>query len=73
MVAQAEEELSRLQLTELQSLGVLGQGSSGVVRKMRHLPTGRLICLKVPSPRGRSTKPRNRCQSLSYFSFVISI
>ena len=26
---------------------MLGAGSSGVVRKMRHLPTGRLICLKV--------------------------
>jgi len=45
--AQTDEELSRLQLCELQNLGVLGQGSSGVVRKMRHLPTGRLICLKV--------------------------
>ena len=36
-----------MELDELQSMGVLGAGSSGVVRKMRHLPTGRLICLKV--------------------------
>ena len=47
--AQVDEELSRLELAELQDLGILGSGSSGVVRKMRHLPTGRLICLKVRS------------------------
>ncbi len=43
-----DRELASLRLEELQDLGILGSGSSGVARKVRHLPTGRLLCLKVP-------------------------
>jgi serine/threonine protein kinase len=33
-------------MTELQALGVIGQGVSGVVKRVRHLPTGTVLALK---------------------------
>ncbi len=45
----AEEAMLRdLQLEELEDHGLIGSGSSGLVRRVRHTPTGRHLVLKVP-------------------------
>ena len=53
--------LATLRLEDLQDLGILGSGSSGVARKVRHLPTGRLLCLKV-APAGPRLTLRSGCK-----------
>ena len=39
--------LRGLQLEELEDHGLVGSGSSGLVRRVRHSPTGRDLVLKV--------------------------
>ena len=41
------EALKTLKLEELEDHGLIGSGSSGLVRKVAHLPTGRTLVLKV--------------------------
>ena len=36
-----------IQLHELELLDILGQGTSGMVQRVKHKPTGRFMALKV--------------------------
>lgn len=42
-----EQQLRALQLEDLEDHGTVGAGTSGVVNKVVHLPTGRTLALKV--------------------------
>ena len=42
-----EQQLRALQLEDLEDQGTVGAGTSGVVNKVVHLPTGRTLALKV--------------------------
>jgi hypothetical protein len=42
-----EQQLRALQLEDLEDHGAVGAGTSGVVNKVVHLPTGRTLALKV--------------------------
>lgn len=39
--------LSRLELKDLKKISTLGRGSSGVVQKMLHVPTGTMLAVKI--------------------------
>jgi hypothetical protein len=45
-----EQQLRALQLEDLEDHGTVGAGTSGVVNKVVHLPTGRTLALKVRRP-----------------------
>jgi hypothetical protein len=42
-----EQQLRALRLEDLEDHGAVGAGTSGVVNKVVHLPTGRTLALKV--------------------------
>ncbi|KAI8472359.1 MAG: kinase-like domain-containing protein [Monoraphidium minutum] len=44
---QQEESGGRIALEDLDELGIVGSGSSGVVKKVRHQPSGEVLVLKV--------------------------
>lgn len=56
--------LRDLQLEELEDHGLIGSGSSGLVRRVRHTPTGRHLVLKVP-PAHPPARPSARLPRLT--------
>ncbi len=54
-VQDADQELYTLKFEDLKEVALLGRGSSGVVRKVHHGPTGKDLVLKV------NISPWNHC------------
>lgn len=50
---QGEDGVFDVLLEDLKNCGVIGSGSSGVVQKVQHLPTGNMLAVKARAPRWR--------------------